>query len=150
MTTVFVCRIIRAAFFCVMFCCSTTHARIGETSVQFADRYGAPKDTPNAKENDTRSPLVQGAIHHRYDYQGWSIRAAFLQVNGPAIRMEYQKIDGAPPTDSDRQAIVAGNSGNGMSWKEISLSGYDDKTKAYFAGAVGGKIWRRSDGDRKS
>jgi hypothetical protein len=27
-----------------------------------------------------------------YEYQGWKIRAAFLQLDGPAVRMDYQKI----------------------------------------------------------
>jgi hypothetical protein len=35
---------------------------------------------------DKNSPLVEGAIHHTYEYEGWKIRAAFLNRDGPAIR----------------------------------------------------------------
>jgi len=66
-------------------------ARIGETPIQFADRYGAPKDSSLTKISDSQSPLIAGAIHHTYEYQGWKIRAAFLQLDGPAVRMDYQR-----------------------------------------------------------
>ena len=67
-------------------------ARIGETPIQFADRYGAPKDSSLTKISEPQFPLIEGAIHHTYEYQGWKIRAAFLQLDGPAVRMDYQKI----------------------------------------------------------
>jgi hypothetical protein len=59
---------------------AAAEARIGETSIQFVDRYGAPKDTPSSKMSDKSWPLVEGAIHHTYEYQGWKIHAAFLQL----------------------------------------------------------------------
>jgi len=49
---------------------SRSDARIGETSLQFVDRYGSPKDTPSSKIMDKNSPLVEGAIHHIYEYKG--------------------------------------------------------------------------------
>jgi len=64
-------------------------ARIGETTLQCVARYGPPKDTPSSKMMDKNSPLLEGAIHHIYEYQGWKIRAAFLQLDGPAVRVEY-------------------------------------------------------------
>ena len=70
---------------------SAAQARIGETSLQFVDRYGGPKDTSSTKNWDKNFPLVEGAIHHTYQYQGWKIRAAFLQLDGPAIRMDFSK-----------------------------------------------------------
>src|SRR2546423_1087776 len=72
--------------------CFSAEARIGETPIQFVDRYGAPKDTPSSKIYDKNSPLLEGAVHHIYEYQGWKIRAAFLQADGPAIRMDFQKL----------------------------------------------------------
>ena len=71
---------------------SSVDARLGETAIQFVDRYGAPKDTAATKVMDKNYPLVEGAIHHTYEYQGWKIRAAFLQLDGPAIRMDYSKL----------------------------------------------------------
>src|SRR5690348_14714783 len=67
-------------------------ARLGETPIQFADRYGAPKDNSLTQITDKTQPLVEGAIHHTYEYQGWKIRAAFLQLDGGCVRMDCQKI----------------------------------------------------------
>src|SRR5438105_4463991 len=71
---------------------ATSQARIGETALQFVDRYGPPKDTPSSKILDKNSPLVDGAIHHVYEYQDWKIRAAFLQLDGTAVRVDYSKL----------------------------------------------------------
>jgi hypothetical protein len=61
---------------------ASAFGRIGETPIQFADRYGRPKDTNLTAITDKSSPLVEGAVHHTYEYQGWRIRAAFLQLDG--------------------------------------------------------------------
>src|SRR6266576_5861272 len=71
----------------------SANARIGETPIQFVDRYGAPKDTASSKILDKSLPLLEGAVHHTYEYQGWKISAAFLRLDSPAVRMDYQKID---------------------------------------------------------
>jgi hypothetical protein len=70
----------------------TGYAGLGETAEQFAQRYGGPKDTRASQIADKSTPLLEGAIHHIYEYRGWKIRAAFLQLDGPAVRMDYQKI----------------------------------------------------------
>src|SRR5216684_5009943 len=94
---------------------TTTFGRIGETTLQFADRYGAPKDTPSSKIMDKNSPLVEGAIHHTYEYQGWRIRAAFLQLDGPAVRMDYSKLGSdIVIKDYELQAIVTAETPAGM------------------------------------
>ena len=62
---------------------------LGGTADQFAARYGPPNDSPGLDKN---FPLLQGAIHHTYAYEGWRIRAAFLAPDGPAVRMEYRKL----------------------------------------------------------
>jgi hypothetical protein len=73
----------RRSLFAVSFCAaSIAYGRIGETPLQFAEHYGAPKDSPESQTTDRVSPLVEGAIHHTYEYQGWKIRAAFLQRDG--------------------------------------------------------------------
>src|SRR5690348_14839083 len=97
-------------------------ARIGETSLQFINRYGPPKDTPASKIMDKNMPLVEGAIHHVYEYQGWKIRAAFLQLDGPAVRMDYSKLaNGQSPLikDYELQAIMTANTSAGLAWKQI-------------------------------
>src|SRR5712692_11672410 len=92
---------------------TTTFGRIGETTLQFVARYGPPKDTPSSKIYDKNSPLIEGAIHHVYEYQGWKIRAAFLQLDGPAVRVEYSKmpVAGGSPLvrDYELQAIMTAN-----------------------------------------
>jgi hypothetical protein len=64
---------------------ATAFARLGETEIQFADRYGSPKDSPAFDKN---FPLLEGAIHHTYEYEGWKIRAAFVEPDRRAVRME--------------------------------------------------------------
>ena len=132
-------------------------ARIGETALQFVDRYGPPKDSQVTKYTDKTSPLEEGAIHHNYEYQGWKFRAAFLQLDGPCVRMDYQKIltAGVKPEiqDFELQAIAAANTPPGMTWKQMMYNNPDlpggafqKLTQGYFAGAIGEKMWQRTDG----
>ncbi len=94
---------------------TTTFGRIGETTLQFVARYGPPKDTPSSKIYDKNSPLVEGAIQHVYEYQGWKIRAAFLQLGGPAVRMDYSKLGTSPQIkDYELQAIIERAGGTDM------------------------------------
>ena len=48
----------------------SANARIGETAIQLVDRYGAPKDMASSKIYDKNSPVLEGAVHHTYEYQG--------------------------------------------------------------------------------
>ncbi len=126
-------------------------ARIGETPLQFVDRYGPPKDSQLSKIMDKTSPLVEGAIHHTYEYQGWKIRAAFLQLDGPAVRMDFQKIPLAVIRDYELQAIALANTPVGMTWQRIAYDNPDSPNKGLAKAAealvaVGQKMWRRSDG----
>jgi hypothetical protein len=129
-------------------------ARLGETSLQFVNRYGAPKDTAASKINDRNFPLIEGAIHHTYEYQGWKIRAAFLQLDGSAVRMEYQKIGTSPQIkDYELEAIMTGNTPAGTTWKQIPYSntdspnqGVNSVVESYLGNATGQKMWQRSDG----
>lgn len=133
---------------------ATVFGRIGETNLQFVKRYGAPKDTAASKMYDKNSPIVEGAIHHTYEYQGWKIRAAFLQLDGPAVRMEYSKPGSSPQIrDYEVQAIMAGNTPAGMSWKQIPYANPDSPNKgvskaveSYLGKATGQQMWQRSDG----
>src|SRR5207253_2394688 len=115
-------RIPRVIIVALIVTSATAFARIGETSLQFAARYGPPKETLSSKSMDKNSPLVEGAIHHWYEYQGWKIRAAFLQLDGPAVRMEFSKIPvpGGSYTikDYELEAIAAANTPLGMNWKK--------------------------------
>jgi hypothetical protein len=136
---------------------SSARAGLGESAIQLADRYGSPKDTAGSQIHDKTFSLVEGAIHHTYEYQGWKIRAAFLQLDGPCVCMEYQKIipTGVNPRiqDYELQAIAAGSTPAGMTWNRVMYNNPDSPNKglsklaeAYFAGAIGERMWQRSDG----
>jgi hypothetical protein len=135
---------------------ASAEAGLGETAIQLADRYGSPKDTSLTQITDKTSPLIEGAIHHTYEYQGWKIRAVFLQLDGPCVRMDYQKIGGAGVNpriqDYELQAIASANTPAGTTWKKIMYNNPDlsgnaltKLGQAYFAGALGEKMWQRSD-----
>jgi hypothetical protein len=128
--------------------------RLGEMANQFAARYGPPQDSPAL---DKSFPLLEGAIHHTYNYEGWRIRAAFIPPDGPAVRMEYSKIIktdvNATIQDYELQAIMTANTPAGTKWKEITYNNPDSPNKSlskifegYFAGVAGEKMWQRSDG----
>ena len=145
------------SFLFLMLLAASSDARIGETSLQFVDRYGGPKDTSSTKISDKNFPLVEGAIHHTYEYQGWKIRAAFLQLDGPAVRMDFQKLSGAASgitiKDYELQAIADANTPAGMTWKQAVYDNPDSPnkgiaklTEGFFADAAGQKMWQRTDG----
>jgi len=136
---------------------TAVEARIGETPIQFADRYGRPKDTNLTAITDKSSPLVEGAVHHTYEYQGWKIRAAFLQLDGPCIRMDFQKtsaaVSGIVIRDDELQAIASANTPTGMTWKPVAYDNPNSPNKgiakafeSMVAGAAGQKMWQRTDG----
>ena len=128
--------------------------RLGETADLFAARYGVPNDSPILDKN---FPLLEGAIHHTYTYEGWRIRAAFVPLDGPAVRMEYSKIITAGVNaviqDYELDAIMTANTPAGATWKETMYNNPDSPNKGlgkiaegYFAGVIGEKMWQRSDG----
>lgn len=132
-------------------------ARLGETPIQFADRYGRPKDTNLTAILDKSSPLLEGAFHHTYEYQGWKIRAAFLQLDGPAVRMDFQKtsaaVSGIVIREDELQAIMTANTLERTSWKQIPYRNPDLPSGALnrFSQAIAGnltgeKMWERTDG----
>lgn len=144
-------------FLVVFFPGSAASARIGETPIQFVDRYGRPTDSQLTKITDKTFPLVEGAVHHTYEHQGWKIRAAFLELDGPAVRIDYQKIAaaGVNPAiqDYELQAIATANTPSAMSWTKTMYANPDSPNKGlaklaegFIGGAAGQKMWRRSDG----
>jgi hypothetical protein len=141
------------AIFLSLIITAASQARIGETAIQFVDRYGPPKDTPSSKILDKNSRLVEGAVHHVYEYQGWKIRAAFLQLDGPSVRIDYSKL--GPDVmikDYELQAIMTANTPAGMTWAPMAYDNPDSPNKGLakaFEGFVVGvtqKMWRRTDG----
>jgi hypothetical protein len=143
-------------FFSLMVVASA-FGRIGETPIQFADRYGRPKDTNLTAITNKSSPLVEGAVHHTYEYQGWKIRAAFLELDGPCIRMDFQKTSGAVSgiviRDDELQAIASANTPARMTWKPVAYDNPNSPNKGIakafegmIADVAGQKMWQRTDG----
>lgn len=142
-------------FLFLLLLATSSDARIGETSIQFADRYGRPRDTAADKSPNAMFALVEAAIHHTYEYQGWKIRAAFLQLDGPAVRMDFQKLSGAASgitiQDYELQAIMTANAPAGMTWSPMAYDNPDSPNTGLAKSiegfvAVGQKMWRRTDG----
>jgi hypothetical protein len=107
------------------------------------------------KITDKASPLIEGAIHHTYEYKGWEIRGAFLQLDGPAVRMDFRKLGGPGISpviqDYELQAITSANLAERTSWKPMAYDNPDSPNKglakmAEGLFAVGQKMWRRTDG----
>ena len=100
--------------------------RLGATADQFVAQYGAPQHSSSLDKN---FPLLEGAIHHSYAYEGWRIRAAFIPPDGPAVRMEYSKLikGGVSPViqDYETEAIMNASTPPGTTWKEIAYNNPD-------------------------
>jgi hypothetical protein len=99
---------------------------------------------------------LEGAVHHGYEYQGWKIRAAFLQLDGPAVRMEFSKLWNGRDIriqNYELQAIMSANTPPGMTLgrtmynvPDLPRNTFQKLAQGYFAGAIGQKMWQRSDG----
>ncbi len=110
-----------------------TMARLGETEGECSARYGESSKAVEAL------PLLGGATTLQYKYQGWMIRAAF--VDGVAVRILYHKLlapNVAPKIfDDEAKVILQGEAGGGQ-WREVS--------PGLFLVASGMKNWQNSNG----
>jgi hypothetical protein len=118
------------------------HARLGENEAQSKARYGEP-NSDLISAND--KPLIPGATELAYNFQGWRVRAAF--VNGITHRIEYVKIpDGGqlkPLTDAEVEAVLTAEKDR-YKWREDKpRTGYQvlNDLKTTFDG----RRWERSD-----
>ena len=91
-----------------------------------------------------------------FDYNGWRIRIASLKLDGPVVRMTYQKlaVSGVNPRiqDYELEAILKSNTPQGMSWKVMTYENPESpnrglaKTMEGLLGTMAGQqMWRRSD-----
>lgn len=117
----------------------TLHARLGETEAQAQARYGMP--TPSVIGADEK-PVMSGAKEVIYTFEGWRIRAAY--VNNVTVRIEYVHLPPKPLTDEEIKAVLEAEKGGRFSWREEKpRTGYKELNalKALFDG----RIWERSD-----
>lgn len=125
---------------------TTAFARLGETDIQCADRYGGTYPDALAKS----FPLIPRAQHREYRYKGWAIRCAF--VDGVVAREEYRKAiaNGVKPiiVDYEIAAMLDAEAG-GKAWIErgkFSTLNPQEQFKRMAMEVVGEKVWLRPDG----
>ena len=118
------------------------HARLGESEAQSKARYGEPNPALIAA---TDKPLISGATELAYNFQGWRVRAAF--VNGVTHRIEYVKIpEGGqvkPLTDAEVEAVLEAEKDKFRWREEKPRTGHQvlNELKEAFEG----RRWERSD-----
>jgi len=133
------------------------YARLGETEIQCADRYGAPKNDPVTKIYEKASPLIEGGITHTYDYQGWQLKIAFLQLGGPAVRIQFSKKSqpgvSSVVTEQEITAILNANTPSGTTWTKVAYdnpnspnTGLSKMFEGIIMEGAGSKTWKRTDG----
>jgi hypothetical protein len=116
-------------------------ARLGENELQSKARYGEPNQQLIGAEE---KPLIPGAKETAYLFEGWRIRASF--VNGIAHRIEYAKVvDGKPRqlAKDEVEAVLEAEKGNYRWREEKPRLGHEglNKLKETFDG----RVWERSD-----
>ncbi|HET6407628.1 MAG TPA: hypothetical protein VFG14_07090 [Chthoniobacteraceae bacterium] len=117
-------------------------ARLGENEVQSKARYGEPK-AELISAND--KPLIPGATELAYQFEGWRVRAAF--VNGITHRIEYVKIPEngqlKPLTDAEVEAVLTAEKDKYRWREEKPRTGHQvlNELKEAFEG----RMWERSD-----
>lgn len=133
------------------------NARLGETRIQCTDRYGVPKQDPATKASEKYSPILAEAFMRTFDYNGWRIRIASLELDGPVVRMTYQKLaaSGVNPRiqDYELEAILKSNTPQRMSWEVMTYDnpkspnrGLAKIIEGVAGNMFGQQMWRRSDG----
>jgi hypothetical protein len=132
----------KTLFLLAALCPFTLHARLGENEAQAKARYG--QSVPELiGQND--KPLIVGAKELAYNFEGWRVRAAYL--NGVTHRIEYIKLpeNGQPKpiTEEEVQAVLGAEAGK-FKWREEKpRTGYDSLNKLQTA--VEGRKWERTD-----
>ena len=114
------------------------HARLGETEAQAEKRYGMP--TPSVIGADEK-PLMAGAKEVIYTFEGWRIRAAY--VNNATVRIEYVHLPPKALTDAEIKAVLDAEKGR-FAWREEKpRTGYKELNA--LKTLVDGRVWERSD-----
>lgn len=123
-------------------CPLTLQARLGENEAQAKARYGESVPEligPNEK------PLIPGGKEAAYHFQGWRVRAAYL--NGVTHRIEYIKLpengQTKPITEEELQAVLEAEAGKFKWHEEKPRTGYESLNKLQTA--VEGRKWERTD-----
>jgi hypothetical protein len=124
---------------------SSAQARLGESQAASRSRYGAPVEGESEEP-----PLLPGAVEKVYSFNGFRIRAAFL--NDVTVRIAYTraKEEGVPITKGIEQAeidaILDAEKGKSR-WKEDAARRPNplEKLEQAAKAAFGGRSWERGD-----
>lgn len=123
---------------------SSAYARIGETEQECIQRYGKPV----TNKADTAFPLLRNAVNRTYEYQGWQIRAAF--INNHAVKIAYAKL--STPNQSsvinkdEINAILLAEKHGGEWKKGRKLLGFTREALANSLAQTGKLRWTHSKG----
>ena len=130
------------AFACFIALAAPASARLGETEAQSQARYGAPTPELAAPKD---KPLLEGAKEIIYHFEGWRVRAAFL--NNTTARIEYVHLpeNGVPRqvTEDEARAILDAEKGS-YAWREEKPR-TGSKELNSLKTALEGRRWERSD-----
>ena len=116
---------------------------MNETEIQMQSRYGAP-DKKYVVTSLTQ--LLEGAVTRVYNFNGWTIKAAFL--NGKVVRIVYSKVAKPNVTlsiqDDEAKAVLDAEAGNGK-WEEIARLG--QKPLKSLPWVISDKAWVHTNGN---
>lgn len=127
-------------------------ARLGENETQCNGRYGTPLTDQWTISANKKTPLVPAGYTRTYNYQGWVVRIAYLEFNGPAIAMHFRKKTGGTITDDELTAILNANTPQGMGWALVSYTNSPLEGSSRVIGNIGSEVafgaraWQRTDG----
>lgn len=105
---------------------SMSHAQLGNTEQQDLARYGNP-----VNGQDLFPPILNNADTKAYNFQGWKIRAGYL--NGHAVRISYNKISQpnfSPQLKEDEIAAILNAEKHGGKWVKLQPASLFSKVKS--------------------
>jgi hypothetical protein len=134
-------RFLRTASAILLVLGSAAFGRLGESEAQSNTRYGEPVEGLIGADE---KPLIEGAKELAYHYEGWRVRASF--VNGVTHRIQYVKVVGGKPVplaEAELQTLLEAEKGTYKWREEKPRTGFDGLNK--LQQAFEGRIWERSD-----
>jgi hypothetical protein len=123
---------------------TTAQARLGETEAEAQKRYGPPQTNEVIQ---ALPPLLPGAVEHAYLYDGWLVRAAYLE--GRTEMISYQHSTGRAIGETEVTTILEAERGERI-WKDpLKKERREKDSLTTLATAVmeatQGRVWERGD-----
>jgi hypothetical protein len=120
------------------------HARLGESEADAAKRYGPPQTNETTL---AMPPLLPGAVEHAYFYEGWLVRAAYLE--GRTEKISYQHGTGRALAEAEVTTLLDAERGE-RTWKDAARKERREKDPltvltTAVRESVEGRVWERGD-----